>query len=94
MHDKILNPFQACPKLSKPFQGPGEGGGNSLSLNLSKFNQFKVILGKLSLFQEKKDCLFFEAHGLLAYGVLARINSNQPTQIKKQTKSRPMPVKK
>jgi hypothetical protein len=34
-------------------------GRSKLSLDLSKFNQIKVILGKLSLFQEIKDCLFF-----------------------------------
>jgi hypothetical protein len=105
---KILNPFQPLPKLSKPFQGPPEGGGADATvsqkmiplpacarlcqavpdpgegggsvvcsqnlrhartrltpakLNLGNFNQIKVILGKFSLFQEKKDCLFFYLAG-------------------------------
>jgi hypothetical protein len=34
---------------------------SKLSLDLSNFNQIKVILGKLSHFQEIKDCLFFVA---------------------------------
>jgi hypothetical protein len=75
---KILNPFQPLPKLSKPFQGPPEGRGSVVGLqslrhartrlvpaklNLGYFNQIKVILGKFSLFQEKKDCLFFYLAG-------------------------------
>jgi hypothetical protein len=34
---------------------------SELSLILVKFNQFKAILGKFSLFQKIKDCLFLAA---------------------------------
>jgi hypothetical protein len=75
---KILKPVQACAKLCKAVQAPGEGGGSVVvpqslrhartrlvpaKLNLGYFNQIKVILGKFSLFQEKKDCLFFYLAG-------------------------------
>ena len=78
---KILNPFQPTPKLFKPFQDPREGGRSVIrpkslrrararwtqaKLNLGKFSLVKVILGKLRLFQEKKDCLFFLSRRLVS----------------------------
>jgi hypothetical protein len=58
---KILNPFQTHPKLSKPFQDPGEGGGNPLSLNLSNFSQIKVNLA----FSRKKKIVYFSGLSVL-----------------------------